>query len=193
MNRGLGLTDGDRVENIRGTAEVAKLLPDTGLVALVALISPLSRDRRRAREIVGEWRSDEAFIDVPVSECEIRDPKGLYRNALSKVPSNFTGVSAHYEVPALPEGHILNTASLDVLVSEIWDLAYSKSTLSLPYSRRAFIIGLLLPGGFDYKAAWAGRSEPVGLNLRDPTGLTSIGLPNSIRLTKPRGFPPKLH
>lgn len=103
LNRDLGFSEPDRVENIRRTAEVAKLMADSGLVVLVSLISPYEADRARAREIVGLERFVEVFVDTPVDVCEVRDPKGLYAKARQGLISNFTGVSAPYDVPLEPD------------------------------------------------------------------------------------------
>jgi bifunctional enzyme CysN/CysC len=103
LNRDLGFSEPDRVENIRRTAEVAKLMADSGLVVLVSLISPYGADRARAREIVGLERFVEVFVDTPVDICELRDPKGLYAKARQGLISNFTGVSAPYDVPLEPD------------------------------------------------------------------------------------------
>lgn len=102
LNRDLGFTESDRVENIRRTAEVAKLMADSGLVVLVALISPYRADRARAREIVGQERFVEVFVDTPLEVCEDRDAKGLYAKARAGMIPNFTGVGSPYEPPTSP-------------------------------------------------------------------------------------------
>jgi bifunctional enzyme CysN/CysC len=99
----LGFTEFDRVENVRRTAEVAKLMADAGLVAICALISPFARDRDLARTIIGADRFVEVFVDTSVAVCAKRDPKGLYAKALAGVIPNFTGVSSPYETPINPE------------------------------------------------------------------------------------------
>ena len=99
LNRDLGFTNADRVENIRRAAEVAKLQVASGLVAIVALVSPFRGDREDAREIIGASDFVEVFIDAPLEVCEQRDPKGLYKKArLGKIP-NFTGIDSPYESP----------------------------------------------------------------------------------------------
>ncbi|MCY1643239.1 adenylyl-sulfate kinase [Methylorubrum sp. SL192] len=99
LNRDLGFTSADRVENIRRTAEAARLMADTGLVVIVSLISPFRAERAAARAIAGDIPFLEIFIDAPLAVCEARDPKGLYGRARAgKIPS-FTGVSAPYEAP----------------------------------------------------------------------------------------------
>ncbi|MFC4172947.1 adenylyl-sulfate kinase [Microvirga sp. GCM10011540] len=103
LNKDLGFTDADRVENIRRAAEVARLMADAGLIVLVSLISPFRRERDMAREIVGDIPFLEVFVDAPVSVCEARDPKGLYAKARAGLVRNFTGIDSAYEVPEHPE------------------------------------------------------------------------------------------
>ncbi len=102
LNRNLGFREQDRIENIRRTAEVAKLLNDAGLIVLTAFISPFSNDRKRAREIIGD-AFIEVYVSTPIEECERRDVKGLYRKAREGELDNFTGVTSPYEVPENPE------------------------------------------------------------------------------------------
>ncbi|CDX11118.1 Bifunctional enzyme NodQ (Includes: Sulfate adenylyltransferase subunit 1; Adenylyl-sulfate kinase) [Mesorhizobium sp. ORS 3324] len=106
LNRDLGFTDADRVENIRRVAEVAKLMADAGLIVIVSFISPFSAERRMARELMAEGEFVEVFVDTPFEECARRDPKGLYARALSGEIKNFTGVDSPYEVPEKPEIHL---------------------------------------------------------------------------------------
>ncbi|MGF7007476.1 sulfate adenylyltransferase subunit CysN [Aminobacter sp. BE322] len=106
LNRDLGFTDEDRVENIRRVAEVAKLMADAGLVVIVSFISPFRAERRMARELMGQGEFVEVFIDTPFEECARRDPKGLYARALSGAIKNFTGVDSPYETPENPEIHL---------------------------------------------------------------------------------------
>ena len=96
----------DRRENVRRVAEVAKILNGVGVTAVVALISPLASDRALARRIVGEARFLEVFVDAPLSLCESRDPKGLYRRAREGTMQDLTGLSAPYERPHDPELHL---------------------------------------------------------------------------------------
>lgn len=103
LNRDLGFSDGERTENIRRISEVAKLMNNAGLMVITAFISPFEKDRQGAREIVGDDRFLEVFIDTPLEICEERDPKGLYKKARSGEISGFTGVSAPYEAPSSPE------------------------------------------------------------------------------------------
>jgi bifunctional enzyme CysN/CysC len=106
LNRDLGFTDEDRVENIRRVAEVARLMADAGLIVIVSFISPFRAERRMARELMGEGEFVEVFVDTPFEECARRDPKGLYKRALSGALKNFTGVDSPYEVPENPEVHL---------------------------------------------------------------------------------------
>ncbi|WEX91472.1 sulfate adenylyltransferase subunit CysN (plasmid) [Sinorhizobium garamanticum] len=106
LNRDLGFTEEDRVENIRRVAEVAKLMADAGLIVLVSFISPFRDERRMARELMDEREFIEIFVDTPLDECARRDPKGLYEKALAGKIANFTGVSSPYEVPENPELHV---------------------------------------------------------------------------------------
>jgi bifunctional enzyme CysN/CysC len=99
LNRDLGFTDEDRVENIRRVAEVARLMVDAGLIVLVSFISPFRAERRMAREIVAEGEFIEVFVDTPFEVCAARDPKGLYAKALSGEIKNFTGIDSPYEQP----------------------------------------------------------------------------------------------
>jgi bifunctional enzyme CysN/CysC len=103
LNRDLGFTEEDRVENIRRVAEVARLMVDAGLIVLVSFISPFRAERRMAREMMGEGEFIEVFVDTPFEECAARDPKGLYAKALSGEIKNFTGVDSPYETPENPD------------------------------------------------------------------------------------------
>lgn len=102
LNAGLGFTEADRAENIRRTAEVAKILSDAGQIVIVSTISPLRSLREKAREIVGEKNFLEIYVNAPVDVCRERDPKGLYAKADAGQIPNFTGVSAPYEAPEKP-------------------------------------------------------------------------------------------
>jgi len=103
LNRDLGFTDADRVENIRRLGEVAKLMADAGLIVICAFISPFRADRQMAREIAGPHDFIEVFIDTPLDECIRRDPKGLYAKAQAGEIPNFTGLDSPYEAPEAPE------------------------------------------------------------------------------------------
>lgn len=116
LNRDLGFTAADRVENIRRAAETARLMGDAGLVVIVSLISPFHSERAAARSIAGDIPFLEVFIDTPLAVCEARDPKGLYDRARAGKIQNFTGVSALYEAPTAPD-LVLTTQNLDVVES----------------------------------------------------------------------------
>jgi bifunctional enzyme CysN/CysC len=103
LNRDLGFTEGDRVENIRRVAEVSKLFVEAGLVTLVAFISPFRAEREMARELVAPGEFIEIFVDTPLAACEERDPKGLYKKARRGELRNFTGLDSPYEPPSNPE------------------------------------------------------------------------------------------
>lgn len=106
LNRDLGFTEADRVENIRRIAEVAKLMVDAGLIVLVSFISPYRAERRMARELFPAGEFVEVFVDTPLEECERRDPKGLYAKARRGELQNFTGIDSSYEAPENPEIHL---------------------------------------------------------------------------------------
>jgi len=103
LNRDLGFTDVDRVENIRRVAETAKLFLDAGLIVLVSFISPFRSERRMARELVGAGEFIEVFVDTPLEVCMTRDPKGLYQKARTGAIKNFTGIDSPYEEPEQAE------------------------------------------------------------------------------------------
>ena len=109
LNRDLGFTAGDRVENIRRIAEVARLMVDAGLIVIVSFISPFRSEREMARELVAEGEFAEIFVDTPVEVCEARDPKGLYAKARAGALANFTGIDSPYEPPTNPELRIDTT------------------------------------------------------------------------------------
>lgn len=101
LNKNLGFSDEDRVENIRRIAETAKLMNDAGLIVLTAFISPFRKDRRNANKIIGDDYI-EVFVSTPLEECEKRDIKGLYKKARDGVIKEFTGISSPYEEPENP-------------------------------------------------------------------------------------------
>ena len=102
LNKDLGFTDSDRVENIRRVAEVAKLMMDAGLIVMTAFISPFRAEREMARELIGNENFIEVFVDTPLEVCEQRDPKGLYKKARSGQLPNMTGINSPYEPPLSP-------------------------------------------------------------------------------------------
>jgi bifunctional enzyme CysN/CysC len=124
LNRDLGFTDADRVENIRRVAEVAALMVDAGLVVLVSFISPFQAERQLARSRVEEGEFIEVFVDTPLDVAEQRDPKGLYAKARAGQLANFTGIASPYEAPENPEVRIDTTAvaaeaAADLVVAQL--------------------------------------------------------------------------
>jgi len=103
LNKDLGFTPEDRVENIRRVAEVAQLMVDAGLIVIAAFISPFRSDRMMARSLMQEGEFLEVFMDTPLEVAEQRDPKGLYKKARSGNLKNFTGIDSPYEAPENPE------------------------------------------------------------------------------------------
>jgi bifunctional enzyme CysN/CysC len=110
LNKDLGFTDTDRVENIRRVAEVSKLMVDAGLITLVSFISPFKSERQMARNLLSSDEFFEIFVNTSLEECEKRDPKGLYKKARAGELKNFTGIDSSYEEPENPD-LILNTSS----------------------------------------------------------------------------------
>ena len=110
LNKDLGFTDTDRVENIRRVAEVSKLMVDAGLITLVSFISPFKSERQMARNLLSSDEFFEIFVNTSLEECEKRDPKGLYKKARAGELKNFTGIDSSYEEPENPD-LILNTLS----------------------------------------------------------------------------------
>ncbi|MFM8353677.1 MAG: sulfate adenylyltransferase subunit CysN [Gammaproteobacteria bacterium] len=109
LNRDLGFTEADRVENIRRVGETAKLMVDAGLITLVSFISPFRSERQMVRDLLQPGEFIEVFVDTPLEVCESRDPKGLYKRARAGEIRNFTGISAEYQAPLEPELHIRTT------------------------------------------------------------------------------------
>ncbi len=106
LSADLGFSSADRQENIRRVSEVAKMMNDSGLITIIALISPIRKDRLQARETIGGERFLEVFTDCPLEVCEKRDVKGLYRKARNGEITEFTGIDAPYEAPHQPELHL---------------------------------------------------------------------------------------
>ena len=128
LNKDLGFTDSDRIENIRRVGEVAKLMTDAGLIVITAFISPFRSERDLVRNMVADGEFIEVFIDTPLSVAEQRDVKGLYAKARSGQLKNFTGIDSPYEPPQSPDIHIDTTkltveAAADLIVSKIIDRA----------------------------------------------------------------------
>ncbi|MCM2319283.1 MAG: adenylyl-sulfate kinase, partial [Pseudomonas sp.] len=106
LNRDLGFSEADRVENIRRVAEVGRLMLDAGLITLVSFISPFRAERELARSLAGAGAFLEIFVDTPLALAEQRDPKGLYQKARCGELKNFTGIDSPYEPPLAPDLHI---------------------------------------------------------------------------------------
>jgi bifunctional enzyme CysN/CysC len=116
LNKDLGFTDADRVENIRRVAEVAKLMMDAGLIVMTAFISPFRAERQMARELIGNDNFVEVFVDTPLEVCEQRDPKGLYKKARSGQLPNMTGINSPYEPPENPNYVFRSNGTVDELL-----------------------------------------------------------------------------
>src|SRR5205085_10193510 len=106
LNRDLGFTDVDRVENIRRVGEVAKLMAEAGLIVICSFISPFRAERRMLRELTAPSDFLEVFVDTPLEECMRRDPKGLYAKAKAGRLEHFTGLDSPYEAPEAPESRL---------------------------------------------------------------------------------------
>ena len=131
LNKGLGFSDEDRVENIRRIGEVSKLFVDAGTIVLTAFISPFQKERDAVRDLVEEGEFIEIFIDTPLNVCESRDPKGLYKKARKGEIPNFTGISSPYEAPKKPELHIINdTISIEDVAQHVIDYLEKKGYLN---------------------------------------------------------------
>jgi bifunctional enzyme CysN/CysC len=130
LNKDLGFTEPDRVENIRRIGEVAKLMTDAGLIVLCSFISPFRAERRMVRELLDSGEFVEVFVDTPLDQCIARDPKGLYRRALAGEIKNFTGVDQPYETPENPELHLLAGAKEpDRLANEVVETLLQRGIL----------------------------------------------------------------
>src|SRR4029453_14779618 len=124
LNRDLGFTEADRIENIRRVGEVARLMSDAGLIVLTAFISPFRAERHMVRAMLPEGEFVEIFVDTPLEEAERRDEKGLYAKARSGELKNFTGIDSPYEPPEAPEIHIDTTklsaeAAADLILEDL--------------------------------------------------------------------------
>ena len=131
LNRDLGFTEADRVENIRRVAEVAKLMLDAGLIVLVSFISPFRAERRMARELVEDGEFIEVFCDTPLEIAEKRDAKGLYKKARAGQIKNFTGIDSPYEAPEHPEIRLESgTRSPEELAEEVIALLKARGNIA---------------------------------------------------------------
>jgi len=127
---GLGFSENDRTENIRRIAEVAKLFEDAGIITLVSCISPLKSMRKLAREKIGERALIEVYVKASIETCIKRDPKGMYKKAISGEIKNFTGISAQYEIPENPD-IVIDTENLTIKESMLIILNYIKEYIEL--------------------------------------------------------------
>ena len=125
LNKDLGFSHADRDENIRRVAEVSNLMTDAGLIVLVSFISPFRAERRMARELLGDEQFIEVYVDAPLSLCEKRDPKGIYKKARAGEIKNFTGIDSDYEIPEMPEV-VLNSAEFEAELLAEQMLTYLK-------------------------------------------------------------------
>jgi bifunctional enzyme CysN/CysC len=131
LNRDLGFTPGDRIENIRRVTEVARLFVQAGLITLVSFISPFEAERRMARNCFRPGEFNEIYVDTPIELCKARDPKGLYAQAFSGQLKNFTGIDSPYEPPLDPE---LTLSTADTAAEELADrvIRYLKAQQLIP-------------------------------------------------------------
>jgi bifunctional enzyme CysN/CysC len=131
LNRDLGFTVEDRVENVRRAAEVAKLMVDAGLIVLVSLISPFRDERRMARALFAADEFFEIYVSTPLADCERRDVKGLYRKARAGKLPNFTGICSPYEPPEAADLVLDGSrASPAVLAERVIDLLIQRGIIS---------------------------------------------------------------
>jgi bifunctional enzyme CysN/CysC len=133
LNKDLGFTDSDRVENVRRVAEVAALMIDAGLIVLASFISPFRSERRLARDLVNEAEFCEVFVDVTLEVAERRDPKGLYRKARRGELVNLTGIDSPYEKPEFPEIHVDSTTmsadqAADAVIAQLIEMGVITSS-----------------------------------------------------------------
>ncbi len=134
LNKDLGFSEIERVENIRRIGEVSKLFVDAGLIVLTAFISPFKSDRQIARSLVNYDEFIEVFIDTPISLCEKRDPKGLYKKARAGAIKDFTGIDSPYEKPETPQIHIKTDnhsiqESVKIIINYLIKFGYIKDNI----------------------------------------------------------------
>ena len=163
LNKDLGFTDADRVENVRRTAEVAKLMADAGLVVITAFISPFRSERDMARSLFDEGDFAEVFLDVSLEVAEQRDPKGLYKKARRGELPHFTGIDSPYQAPESADLRLdTSKLSVDACVDELLKLLLACLQLLIfkPYSPRTLVLKCQsqMPGGRLTGKAWPRRS-----------------------------------
>lgn len=133
LNKDLGFSEIDRIENIRRIGEVSKLFVESGLIVITAFISPFKSDRQIARSLVNYDEFIEVFVDSPLSVCEFRDPKGLYKKARYGAIKNFTGINSPYEIPEEPQIHIKTDKNdikecVDIIINYLLKFGYIKGS-----------------------------------------------------------------
>ncbi|CAL4324049.1 adenylyl-sulfate kinase [Buchnera aphidicola] len=127
----LSFSTSDRKENIRRIGEVTKIILDTGIIVLVSIISPYEYDRNMVYQLLGRKNVVEVYVDTPLSICEKRDTKGLYKKARSGKISNFTGLQLAYEIPQQPDLHLNGTLILESNVKKIIQMLHNRNFISL--------------------------------------------------------------
>ncbi len=143
LNKDLGFSDQDRIENIRRIGETAKLFVDAGLIVITAFISPFKVERRMVRQLVEAGEFIEVYMGTPLSTCEQRDPKGLYKKARAGEIRNFTGIDSDYEAPEHPDV-VLDTSSMsvDCCVDHILDHLIQRGILTAVSARARMKAGI---------------------------------------------------
>ncbi len=131
LNKDLGFSDKDRVENIRRIGEVGKLFTDAGIIVLSAFISPFRADRQMVRSLFAPGEFIEIHVATPIAVCEQRDPKGLYKKARAGVIKHFTGIDSPYEAPEEPE-LVIDTSTLDVEAAALKVVDYLTKIHAIP-------------------------------------------------------------
>jgi len=136
LNGDLGFSDAERIENIRRISEVAKLFLDAGLIVSTAFISPFASDRALAKEKLAEGEFIEVYIDTPISVCEQRDPKGLYKKARAGEIKDFTGIDSTYDIPQSPQIHVKTAEqSIEQCAQQIVDHLITQGFIKLDSNR----------------------------------------------------------
>ena len=125
LNKDLGFTDTDRIENIRRFIELAKLMLDAGLIVMTATISPFKQDREMAKKLIGKENFIEIYVSSPLEICEQRDTKGLYKLARERKITNMTGIDSNYEIPECPD-FVFDTSieSLDSIIKKLTEIDF---------------------------------------------------------------------
>lgn len=131
LNKDLGFSDKDRVENIRRIGEVGKLMVDAGLISLSAFISPFRADRQMVRSLFAPGQFVEVYVSTPIAVCEQRDPKGLYQKARAGAIRQFTGIDSPYEAPLDPE-IVIDTSRQDVEAATLTVVEYLRTVGAIP-------------------------------------------------------------